>query len=129
MVASLTSALIGAVAALLVAILTATNNNRRDREADWRKLKLEAYREYVFALSGMVEGRADSDARKRYLDASHSLMLIASPQVLTTLFQFQNDKLNRQHLTPLMKAIRNDVKPKTEKADTKVEFQLFNFLD
>ncbi len=127
MIITLTSAFIGAVAALLVAILTTTNNSRRDREADWRKLKLEIYREYVTAISGMVEGRADNSAQDRYLDASHSLMLIASPGVLKFLFQFQQDRLNKRHLTPLMKAIRNDIKPRPDNSDEGIEFQMFKF--
>ncbi|MGE4482472.1 hypothetical protein [Acidocella sp.] len=128
MIVTLTSALIGAVAALLVAILTTTNNSRRDREADWRKLKLEIYREYVTAISGIVEGRADNHAQDRYLDASHSLMLIALPEVLKVLFQFQKDHLDKRHLTPLMKAIRNDIKPRPDNSDEGIEFQMFKFI-
>jgi hypothetical protein len=128
MSSDLLSAAIAGLVALIVAIITIRNGTLRDRESDWRRMKLDMYRDYVLAIAGMVEGRANDAAKTRYLDASHSLMLIASPDVLRVLFDFQNDRLDKKYLTPLFVAIRNDIKPRPDHMDQGIEFQMFNFI-
>ena len=41
-------------AAAAVAALSYLLNKRRERESEWQKLKLDHYKEYVLALSGVV---------------------------------------------------------------------------
>jgi Zn-dependent protease with chaperone function len=57
-----TSVGISAVAALLVAVVTSVLSRRREREADWRKLRFEQYEEFIQALSGVVRDHATEDA-------------------------------------------------------------------
>ena len=71
------TAVIAAATALTVAGFTNYLTKARERESEWRKLKLERYREYVSALSGIVEGSATSEAHKRYADAVNELQLVA----------------------------------------------------
>jgi len=40
---------------------------RREHEADWRKLKLGQYQEFILALSGVVRERATPEAQRHRL--------------------------------------------------------------
>jgi hypothetical protein len=126
-IANLISALIGGLVVLIATLITVRSANERDREAVWRKMKLDIYREFILSASGMVEDRADRAAELKYLDASHSLMLVASPEVLKILFLFQKNKLNSDYLKPLFIALRNDIKPRPDVLDLHLEFQFFKF--
>ncbi|MBT1538363.1 hypothetical protein B7R78_0014950 [Ralstonia solanacearum] len=107
---------------LLVAVVTYALTKKREHEADWRKAKLEHYREYVAALSGVVQGRAVTpDAQARYADAVNALTLVASPAVLTALYAFQDEISYRntqrsierhdQLVNVLLREMRHDVRP------------------
>ena len=69
----LVAAVVSAVTALLVAAITSALTRRREREADWRRLKLERYQELVVALSGIVKERSTAEAQSRFADACNSL--------------------------------------------------------
>ncbi|CAJ0803751.1 hypothetical protein LMG19083_03938 [Ralstonia psammae] len=77
--------------ALLVAVVTYLLTKKREHESEWRKAKLEHYREYVAALSGITEGRSSLAAQARYSDAVNSMTLIASPAVLAAVYAFQDE--------------------------------------
>ena len=65
--------------AIVGVILTSYLTRKREHDADWRKTKLEHYREYVAALSGVIEGRSiPAAAHERYADALNALALVAS---------------------------------------------------
>ncbi|CAJ0688402.1 hypothetical protein [Ralstonia wenshanensis] len=107
---------------LLVAVVTYALTKKREHEADWRKAKLEHYREYVAALSGVVQGRAvTADAQARYADAVNALTLVASPSVLRALYAFQDeisyrntqrsDERHDQLVNVLLREMRRDVRP------------------
>src|ERR1019366_5507577 len=95
---------------------------RREREADWRGLKLDYYKEYVSALSGIVEGRDTPEGHIRYVDAVNGLTLVASSEVLRALYAYCDYSTSRnpnksleQHdkiLTSLLDALRQDIDPK-----------------
>ena len=88
---ALLAAAISGLVSLGVAILAHKFNRERDRESDWRKLKLESYKEYVLALSGVVHQGRDQAAQRRYADAVNSFVLIAPPKVLEALYAFQDE--------------------------------------
>ncbi|HEY1720985.1 MAG TPA: hypothetical protein VGG27_07050, partial [Magnetospirillaceae bacterium] len=75
--------------ALITAIVTSLLTRRREREADWRKLKFAQYQEFALALSGVVRERATPERQARYADAFNSMSLIASLPVLAALQAFQ----------------------------------------
>jgi len=118
--------------AVVTAVLTYLFTKRREREADWRKLKLDQYKEFVSALSGIVEGRETPEAHLRYVDAVNSLTLVASPDVLRALYAYMDysrntDKTLEQHdriLTNLMNALRQDVYPHRHREDVSQTFRL-----
>lgn len=116
-VTAVASVLTAVVAAAITYVLT----KRREHEADWRRLKLEQYREFVLALSGIVGRRSTPDAQGRYADAVNTMTLVAPPAVLRALqsFQAQISHRNRNQslvehdraLSTLLRAMRADVHP------------------
>jgi hypothetical protein len=76
-------AVIAATAGLLTAAFTYAATRRRDREADWRKLKLEMYREFTTAMAGMAEGDAGDEEKMRFNIASNSLHLIGATRLFS----------------------------------------------
>jgi hypothetical protein len=114
----------GAVALATVTITQPISyffSKKRDHEADWRKMKLEQYKEYVAAFSGTVHHPYDSVVQRRYSDAVNSMGLVASPKVLDALYEFldetsfRNDDRTPQKydslLSSLMRAMREDSHP------------------
>jgi Zn-dependent protease with chaperone function len=122
------SAIIGASAAMAVAILNSYWSRKREYESDWRKIKLDLYKDFTFALAGLVDGRQSDASKVTYMDAIHSLMLIASPEVIRCLNDFNSHQLDKQYLTPLFIAIRSDIKLKKDNSDHGLEFQTFSFF-
>lgn len=114
-------ATISATTALAVAALSYSFNKRREREAEWRQLKLTHYKEYVSALSDVVGQRSTPASQARYSAAANFMTLVASPVVLRTLYAFQDeirisnpDRTAEKHdatLSALLREIRRDVHP------------------
>jgi hypothetical protein len=114
-VALLAAAISGAVsiAGVVVSYLL---SKRKEREADWRKLKLERYDEYVTALSGVVKGQElTPEAQARYATAVNGIALVAPSTVLKALYAFQDERSGEKSRNPLlndlMNALRHDIHP------------------
>lgn len=133
--ATILVALIPAVAAVVGVALTYVFNKRREHEAEWRKLKLDHYKEYVAALSGIVGTRATDATHARYSDAFNALVLIAPPDVLQALYGFQREtsvgnpdwsfERHDAALAQVLRAIRRDVHPAAPD-DGSIEFHLID---
>ena len=116
----LIAAAISGAVSVAIAVLAHTFSKERDRESDWRKLKLEAYKEYVLSFSRVVGIDRDESAPRRYADAVNSFSLIAPPKVLTRLYALideihrsdspENEKAH-ELLNELMRAMRLDCHP------------------
>lgn len=112
-------AVISAAASVTVAAVTFFFTKRKEREAEWRKQKLEHYRELLDALSGVVGTDSTPEAQRRWARATNTIGLVASQQVLLALRQFQDaiarsnpnpsQKTHDQALNKLMLAIRADL--------------------
>jgi hypothetical protein len=108
---------------------------KRDQEADWRRLKLEHYKEYVAALSGIVCS-SDAAAHRRYRDAANSLNLVAPPKVLIALQAFldetsvknrnRTDSKYESLFSQLMRYMREDCHPKLPNDDPGFVFLTIN---
>lgn len=83
-------AIITSAASLLVAAVTFFLTKRKERQAEWRKQKLEHYREFLDALSGVVGSDATSEGQRRWARATNTIGLVASQRVLMALRQFQD---------------------------------------
>jgi hypothetical protein len=119
----------------LVALLTYQLTRHKEREADWRRLKLDQYREFILALSGIVEGRATAESHLRYTDAVNAMMLVAPASVYRALQAFlrHNSSGNRTSWTSaehdrllniLVRAMRTDTNPERDRADDDLAFGL-----
>jgi hypothetical protein len=101
--------------------LTYSLTKKREREAEWRRLKLDHYREFLLALSGIVENRATRQAHARYADAHNALIMVAPGRVITKLYAFldetsyrNRERTQERHdelFSELVSAIRCDVQP------------------
>ena len=134
------TAIVSAVVALVTVIVSEGVryffSRRVGHEADWRKMKLEQYKEYVSALSGTVHHPYDSSVQRRYSDAVNSMGLVASSKVLIALYalleetSFRNRNQTPQKydslLSSLMRAMREDSHP--EPPNDRSEF-IFRTLD
>jgi hypothetical protein len=117
------SAVIAGIVAIIVATLgpslTHHFGKRREREADWRKVKLDLYKTYVVALSGVVRHNRTAEDQAKYADAINGLTLVASPVVLETLYRFQDSVSDESEavstadldarLNALLTALRADI--------------------
>jgi hypothetical protein len=125
---------VSAFTALATVLVTSALNKRREHEADWRKLKLAQYQEYVAALSGVVAGRVTHEAQRRYADAVNSMALVASVTVLKALRAFQAEitYMNQERsetahdrlLDELFRAMRRDVQPPSGRDNPSAPFRL-----
>ena len=116
-------AVISGAASLVVAALTYLLTKTREREADWRKQKLEHYRELLEAISGIVDGDGTPDAQRRYAKATNVIGLVASQDVILSVDRLRES--SRRHnnwtieehdaaLSAMLLAIRRDlgIRPK-----------------
>ncbi|WP_154668192.1 hypothetical protein [Pseudoduganella violaceinigra] len=115
----ITVAIISAAASIVVAAGTFFLTKRKEREAEWRKQKLEHYREFLDALSRTVGSDSTPEAQRRWARATNTIGLVAAQRVLSALRQFQ-DAIARSNPNPsvethdhalnqLMLAIRADL--------------------
>lgn len=128
------ASVISAGMAVVVVVLTNYFTKGREHEADWRKMKLERYREYILALSGNVEERATTETQARYSDAVNGLLLVAPPDVLSALdayithTSFRNpDKNIERHyqlLNNVIRSMRKDLQPAYKGKDENLTFRL-----
>jgi hypothetical protein len=99
-IAAFVTGVLAVTGALVTVVLTKRGERERDREADrqnrereyladWRKLKLEAYKEYFTAISDALVHEKNETARARYLSAVNMLNLVASPNVLEAFNPYQ----------------------------------------
>lgn len=137
MQSSIIVAIISSATAVLVAACSYLFAKRREREAEWRKLMLEHYREYFSAMSGFTESRSTPDSMARYLDASNALLLIAPIEVIRALQAFhainsqpKENRVDRHYdkvLSELIRTIRRSIQPMSQN-DADVEFRLIGVL-
>jgi hypothetical protein len=84
-------AVVAASGALILAAAGYWFTKQRERAAELRKEKLDHYKEFVTALSGIVSGEGTPDAQRAFALASNKLNLVAPQAVLTALQSFQQE--------------------------------------
>ncbi len=112
-------AIITAVAGLFASSLTFFLTKKKEREAEWRKQKLDHYKEFMAALNDIVGPPAPVEAKVRFASAANNIFLVGSPDVLIALRGYLDEtaesNTNRssdthdKRLTMLIFAIRNDL--------------------
>jgi hypothetical protein len=85
------TAVVAASGALILAAAGYWFTKQRERAAELRKEKLDHYKEFVVALSGIISGEGTPDAQRAFALASNKLNLVAPQAVLVALQKFQQE--------------------------------------
>jgi hypothetical protein len=117
-------------------VLTQRGSRKREHESDWRKMKLEYYKEYVAAFSEASASGSNETARQRYRSAVNNLNLVAPTNILIALYAFQKQVTHIQQgnshddadalFNSLLHAMRNDCYPKLSKDNPNFRFLHLN---
>lgn len=112
-------AIITAAAGLVASALTFFLTKKKEREAEWRKQKLDHYKEFMAALNDIVGPPAPVEAKVRFASAANNIFLVGSPAVLVALRGYLDEtaesntnRSNDKHddlLTKLIFAVRDDL--------------------
>ncbi len=110
-------AIISAATAVSVSIVTNYFTRKREIENDWRKQRLDHYKEFMVAINGVLEGQSTAEGKQRFAYAANNIYLVGSPKVLTALRTYLDEsgktiEEQTQHdelLTKLVFAIRDDL--------------------
>lgn len=129
MLLALTTTAVSACAAIIAVFITSYLTRRREREAEWRKLKIAQYQDLIRAISLNLEGRCTSASTALYSDAYNSTLVFAPIQVVNALQRYQ-DEITCTNQTPnvetqyqlcheLICAIRKDIAGRAEGVPSK----------
>ena len=120
MSAEVITALITACGGILLAGATYWFTKQKEREADWRKEKLEHYKEFVASLNGVISEEGTPEGQRLFAAACNKLNLVAPQSVIEALREFQQeikitnpDKSRDRHdelMSRLFYQIRKDLK-------------------
>jgi len=112
-------AIISAATGLVASALTFYLTKKKEREAEWRKQKLDHYKEFMATLNEIVGPPASVDAKVRFASASNNIFLVGSPAVLLALRDYLDEtaesnksRSSDRHddlLTKLIFSIRDDL--------------------
>ncbi len=87
-------ALLATFTAIVTAIITDFLNKRSKLKFEERKLKEQYYLEFIHALSENMNNSESAEATIRYNHAFNNLTIIASPKVLSSLYEFADLLIN-----------------------------------
>jgi hypothetical protein len=91
MESSILIAIISAAASVSGAVLSFFFATRKEKESDWRKIKFDHYKEFMSALSGIVGSDAVPETQKRFVQASNTVQLVASKEVIEALHGYRDE--------------------------------------
>jgi hypothetical protein len=89
--AVITASLITVIGAIFLAAATYWFTKARERDAEIRKEKLEHYKGFALAISGIVTGEGTEEGQRAFSRACNSLNLVASHAVLVALHHYQDE--------------------------------------
>ena len=123
-------AIITVVGSIVAAAITSYLTKAKDREAEWRAVKLTHYKRFMTALSAIVGSKPTDAERIAFADAANDISLVGSPAVLVALRRYLDEQkvVNRHDelLTVLMFAIRDDLGRKPNRPDEPFEFRMWS---
>ena len=123
-------AIIAAAASAIASAITFFLTRKKEREAEWRKLRVEQYRELITAMSE-VAGEATPRNNQRLALAANQVGLLASSEVLryqTMLLDAVATGRLEDHdniLTSLMHAIRMDLQVPDAEQQSGISFKIW----
>lgn len=129
-------AIITVLGSIIAAAVTSYLTKAKDREAEWRSVKLAHYKRFMTALSAIVGSNPTPQERITFADAANDIFPVGSPAVLVALRSYlaetsdsNSGKVVDRHdelLTVLMFAIREDLGRKPNRPDQPFEFRLWS---
>lgn len=109
---------LGAISAIIVAIIGAILSNKNSNMLQLRKLKEEHYISYIEALHNLAANNSSRDAISKYTYHRDKLLIVGSEDVVKNILEYENkavgkeSSLHDKYLTNIVKAIRKDLKIK-----------------
>lgn len=110
--------ILGAVSAILVAVLGAVLSNKNNNKLQIRKLKEDHYISYVEALHNLAAKNGDQENISKYTFHRDKLLVVASEEVVRSILKYENEAVGKtmeihdEYLTYVIKTIRKDLKIK-----------------
>jgi hypothetical protein len=99
--ATVIAALIATFGSITLAGATYWFTKKREREAEWRKEKLEHYKAFVATLSGTISGESTPADQRAFARACNNLNLVAPQKVIVALREFQQEiKISNPNKSP-----------------------------
>lgn len=108
--------LIAMAASIVVPSITFFLTKKKEREVEWRKLRVEQYKELMDAMSNVAGESPSAESRKRLALTANQVGLFASPAVLRQMTRLLNAVAagsgdnQDEIITSLIHAIRTDLK-------------------
>lgn len=110
--------ILGAISAIIVAIIGAILSNKNNTILQLRKLKEEHYIAYIEALHNLASNNDSKDAIAKYTYHRDKLLIVGSEKVVKSILKYENEAVGKENsihddlLTQIVKAIRRDLKIK-----------------
>lgn len=108
---------LGAISAILVAVIAAVLSNRNNTVLQLRKLKEEHYVSYIEALHNLASDN-NNETISKYTYHRDKLLIVGSEEVVKCILKFENEAIGKEnnlhdeYLTQIVRAIRKDLKIK-----------------
>lgn len=129
-------AIITVVGTIVAAAITSYLTRAKDREAEWRSVKLAHYKRFMTALSAIVGPTPTPEERITFAVAANDIYLVGSPAVLVALRAYLDETANSNSgkvvdrhdelLTVLIYAIRDDLGRKPNRPNEPFEFRMWS---
>ena len=109
---------LGAISAVIVAVIGAILSNKNSNMFQLRKLKEEHYISYIESLHNLAANNSSRDAISKYTYHRDKLLIVGSEEVVKSILQYENEAVGKEtdfhdeFLTNIVKAIRQDLKIK-----------------
>lgn len=109
---------LGAISAVIVAVIGAILSNKNSNMLQLRKLKEEHYISYIESLHNLAANNNIRDAISKYTYHRDKLLIVGSEEVVKSILQYENEAVGKESdfhdefLTNIVKAIRQDLKIK-----------------
>lgn len=110
--------ILGAISAILVAVIGAIFSNRNNTTLQLRKLKEEHYISYIEALHNLATDNSSKEAISKYTYYRDKLLIVGSEEVVKSILRYENEAVGKtcdihdEYLTQIVKAIRKDLRIK-----------------
>ncbi len=110
--------ILGAISAVIVAVIGAILSNKNSNMLQLRKLKEEHYISYIESLHNLAANNSSRDVISKYTYHRDKLLIVGSEEVVRSILKYEIEAVGKETnlhdelLTDIVKAIRQDLKIK-----------------